>query len=265
MYHFGYERADIVEGKGQFAIRGAIIDIFTVDGDFPFRIELFGDVIDSIRTFDVVSQRSIDILKEIKISYIKEGYIIKESIDNAIKKLKKICDKDEISPTLRNNLLQDIEKIENGILENLLDKYFGLFVDKSETLLDYVSDYTIFFDEVSKSVQKAHNLVYENTEQIKSLVSREYIYPSFVNSYISIEEVLAKSEKYTNIYLENLTFDTKIHEKRQVISYNTKELNFYQRRIRSLTYRYYKAKAKSNFTYFSNYKKSRTNKKLFNR
>ena len=54
---FGFERSNTVEGKGQFSVRGGIIDIFLIDNELPFRIEFFGDEIDNIRTFDVMTQR----------------------------------------------------------------------------------------------------------------------------------------------------------------------------------------------------------------
>ena len=56
----GYERCGQVEGKGQFAVRGGIIDIFDLTEENPWRIELWGDEIDSIRSFDVESQRSLE-------------------------------------------------------------------------------------------------------------------------------------------------------------------------------------------------------------
>ncbi len=63
----GYEREEQIEGPGQFAIRGGILDIYPLTEEVPIRIELWGDEIDSIRTFDVESQRSIENLQEITI------------------------------------------------------------------------------------------------------------------------------------------------------------------------------------------------------
>ena len=63
----GYERVDTVYGPGQFSVRGGIVDVFTPDSEEPFRIEFFGDEIDSLRTFDIESQRSIENKKEIEI------------------------------------------------------------------------------------------------------------------------------------------------------------------------------------------------------
>ena len=63
----GYERESQIEGPGQFAVRGGIIDVFPLTEELPVRIELWGDEIDSIRSFDVESQRSVENLDGITI------------------------------------------------------------------------------------------------------------------------------------------------------------------------------------------------------
>ena len=55
----GYERMGVVDSRGQYSIRGGIIDIFTPDGEYPYRIELFDTEVDSIRTFSIDTQRSV--------------------------------------------------------------------------------------------------------------------------------------------------------------------------------------------------------------
>jgi transcription-repair coupling factor (superfamily II helicase) len=76
----GYERVDVVEAKGQFSIRGGIMDIYPPLGALPYRIELFGDEIDSIRTFNTESQRSIEKVKSIEIFPAKEMILNRENI-----------------------------------------------------------------------------------------------------------------------------------------------------------------------------------------
>lgn len=63
----GYERCGQVDSLGQFAIRGGILDIFPLTMDHPVRIELWGDEVDSIRVFDVLSQRSLEPIEEVRI------------------------------------------------------------------------------------------------------------------------------------------------------------------------------------------------------
>lgn len=79
----GYERMDMVDGKGQFSIRGGIMDIYPPDASLPFRVELFDEEIDSIRTFNVDTQRSIDKVKSIEIFPAKEIILNEETIKSA--------------------------------------------------------------------------------------------------------------------------------------------------------------------------------------
>ena len=74
-----FERVDQVEEAGHFAMRGGILDIYSPGIDSPIRIEFFGDQIESIRTFDLGTQRSVDSLKRIEISAIPSGAAETES------------------------------------------------------------------------------------------------------------------------------------------------------------------------------------------
>ena len=133
---FGFERTENVEGKGQFAVRGGIIDVFCINNDLPFRIEFFGDEVDSIRTFDPITQRSIDTVKQIDMSQVSENYVTKEKIDAVVSELENFIHKEDISQELRANIESDIEKIKNGSLDNLIDKYFNILVKRPENIWD---------------------------------------------------------------------------------------------------------------------------------
>lgn len=224
----GFERSETVEGKGQFAIRGGIIDLYNLNNEYPYRIELFGNEIDSIRTFDPFTQRSIDTVKEIHTSYVSDNLISLDKTNIIIDKLEKLLENKDISDELKNNISKDIEKIESGMIESVLDKYFDLIVPYYETLLDYVKDYNIYIDEPLKNMEKARNICYENTETIKILGDREYIYMPYVNKYITYEEVEKKIKDMTNIYMEKINTDKLIHSSRKSYYLNTREENYYK-------------------------------------
>lgn len=76
LINFGYKRFDIVGGRGEFSVRGGIIDIFGLDFDQPVRLEFFDDKIESMRSFDAHSQRSIDKLEAITVLSAKEGFSV---------------------------------------------------------------------------------------------------------------------------------------------------------------------------------------------
>ncbi len=89
----GYERVDIVENKGEFSVRGGIIDIYPPIATEPYRLEFFGDEIDSIRNFNVNSQRSIERVNNINIFPAKEVILEEDNINLGLKNIKADLDK----------------------------------------------------------------------------------------------------------------------------------------------------------------------------
>lgn len=77
----GYERTKLVDDKGQFAVRGGIIDVFPISEKTPYRIEFFGNEIEAIRIFDPMSQRSIEKVSELTFSHADEYTIIFKEIN----------------------------------------------------------------------------------------------------------------------------------------------------------------------------------------
>jgi len=93
----GYERQGQVEARGDFAMRGSIIDIFPITEDAPCRIELWDDEIDSMRIFDVTNQRSIENIDEISIfpasEFIFDEEAVKRGLEKIERELQESCDK----------------------------------------------------------------------------------------------------------------------------------------------------------------------------
>ena len=105
-----YERSDSVDGRGKFSIRGGILDI-SLDNEEGARIEFWGDEIDSIRTFDYLTQRSKEMIEKITI-YPATEMVLEKNIENIISKIE---DK------------EDKELIKTGEYVNKIDKYFNKF------------------------------------------------------------------------------------------------------------------------------------------
>ena len=72
---FGYERVEAVEAAGQWTRRGGILDIFPGDAALPFRVDFFGDDIESIRPFDVETQRSVGKAETLTVAAVREGAV----------------------------------------------------------------------------------------------------------------------------------------------------------------------------------------------
>lgn len=230
LVELGYEKSDIVEGKGQFAVRGGLLDIFTINNDLPYRIELFGDTVDNIRTFDSITQRSIDTLNEIEIAFLNEVSLTEKNRDNVILKLEELVSRNDINSDLKDIIVQDIEKIREHKEDILFDKYFELLVNKPSNLLDYLSEYNIFIDEYENCKQKANNTCYENNETLKILAERNYLYIPYTNKYMGFEQVEKNIFKRNHVCLESINRVSK-NIKGKIYEFDTRENIFYRNSI----------------------------------
>jgi transcription-repair coupling factor (superfamily II helicase) len=140
----GYERAAFIESKGQYSIRGGIVDVFPADAEYPYRIEFFDAEVDSVRSFDPVTQRSVDNLASATI-YPAEQMVQEENLfRRAAEKLAKAYDGHarRLTGQQQERLIQRkdrlLEFIENTANVQLLENYIHYFYDDTEYLWDYM-------------------------------------------------------------------------------------------------------------------------------
>ena len=217
----GYQRFDLIDGRGEFSVRGGIIDISTTDNT-GIRIELWGDEIDSIRHFNIISQRSIDNIEKIEIFPAHE-YILETSIENVIENISNNVYPENISEKVES----DLEKIRNGEYISKIDRYFNSFYVKQETVLEYIDDkYLVFVDEFNKVIQRSENIEQDNENTIKALMEKERIIPDSLKNYVATENLESNIEKYQTIYLDKL--DDRIKNGIERYDFKYKELNYFK-------------------------------------
>lgn len=223
----GYVRYDLIEGRGQFSIRGGIVDIATNETT-GVRIEFWGDEIDSIRNFNVISQRSINTLEQTTI-YPAHEYILEATMESTCKKIKeKVFDIKQ-----REMIEEDIEQIKAGNYISKIDKYFDCFYEKQETLLEYLSsNYSIFLEEIGKIKQRAKNIVIDNNNLIKALVEKEKIIPDAITNLLTYENIEEELEKKQIIYVEKQDIQNKLATEKYKFEY--REVNYYKGEIENL-------------------------------
>ena len=137
----GYTREEIVEGQGQYCIRGGIIDFFPFNSDMPYRVELFDTEVDTVRTFDPITQRTVSRTKYVKVIPAVE-YILSESErEKFLNRLKEFLD-DSVDKTQLN---KDIERFENGGIFPSIDRYIPVIYDTIPTIMDYARNDTLYF------------------------------------------------------------------------------------------------------------------------
>ena len=212
----GYERNDLVENKGEFSVRGDILDI-ALSNKEGIRIEFWGDEIDSIRRFNLSSQRSNDMLEKIEIMPAHE-FVLEDELSSIVQKIRegKFDFKDEIEEKIpskqkqeyKNKIeemkSQDIELIESGDYISKVDKYFNYFYTKQETFVDYLGkDFIIMFDELSKIKQREENILIDNRNLMKALLEKEKYIPHAIQNIQNIEYI---REDKQIIYLEKQDF-----------------------------------------------------------
>ena len=206
---FGYKRADICEGAGQFSVRGGIIDIFSAGQDNPVRIELWGDEVDGISFFDVTSQRrtektdSIRIRPACELPYDARGLKAKLEAYLADKKL---------TDPQRQNIERDIEKLENGFPVNA-DLYIPLLYDGTATLFDYTKDFYVAVCESANVLGKLKSVLQSEAGDIAELLASGFM--SYKTAKVRLDggEYLSRISKA--IYLENfarVSYDSDVYD-----------------------------------------------------
>ena len=140
----GYSRCGMVEGSGQFAVRGGIIDIFSPAADQPIRAEFFGDELDTMGYFDPQTQRRSENIESVVILPVGETQPslhpkgiagLCRDISNLIARQKR---RKNVNELLVSTLTKDLEKYENGLNNPASDRYMALIYPQMATAADYI-------------------------------------------------------------------------------------------------------------------------------
>ena len=138
----GYRRTPSTQQTGDFSVRGEIIDIYAINNDLPYRIGLFDDEVEYIKTFDPNTQMSINKTDNINIYPINE--LLYEYNDNIVNDLLKDVNDNGIDESLFEN---DIESIKAYINNDILYKYINYIYKDTYNLIDYIPTASIFIEE----------------------------------------------------------------------------------------------------------------------
>ncbi len=132
----GYQCVSKVYQHAEFAVRGSIVDLFPMGSKLPYRIELFDEEIESIRTFDPDTQRSMEKIEQVELFPAREFPFT----DEAIKHFRQSFRAKFPEVSEKNPIYQDVSK---GITPGGLEYYLPLFVDNTESLFDYLPETTV--------------------------------------------------------------------------------------------------------------------------
>jgi len=241
----GYERIDMVEGKGQFSIRGGIIDFYSPIHQNAVRVELFDDEIDSIRYFDVLTQRSVSKAKEIRITPAREFIVSKEDFYTAAENLQA-----ELSGRLRTSggdrkkkasdikvkerISEDIEKLKQGIHFEGIEKYSPYFSGKDFSLIDYLKDCIIFIDEPTRVKQRCETIGLEFQEHFNQLLEDGEVLPGQFDSLFTYENILLRMQDSRRVCLDALYKSSSDFNPQRTISITSRSMHPFHGKLNML-------------------------------
>ncbi|QQE74562.1 transcription-repair coupling factor [Brevibacillus composti] len=207
----GYERVDMVERKGELSVRGGIVDLYPIDAEWPVRIELFDVEIDSIRSFDMATQRSLESIQSYTIGPAKEMFAstallqessvrLEQKLGETVAKLKDAAAKEKVV----ENIGGDVERMKQGQRFPHLYSYISVIYPEQDTLLSYMpQDTVLIVDEPSRVLDTAAQLQKEEGEWLTGRIMQgEYM----ANLSLSrpYEEIISSKQRqivYLSLFL----------------------------------------------------------------
>lgn len=258
----GYERMGQVDGMGQFSVRGGILDVFPLTEEVPVRIELWGDEVDSIRSFDAESQRSIQQMDEVTIYPAAELILTKKDIEEGIlcleadekKQEKAFRDqkKPEEAQRIRRAVGELVESLKEGFDVQTLDAYIRYFCKDTVSFLDYMkevgakvtlvssgaagktaekkqtSGLALILDEPQRMKEKAETVETEFRESMSHRLEQCYILPGQADLLFASKTVLADCHTPHSIFMTGLDQRLPGMTPKAKYSLTGKNLNSYQ-------------------------------------
>ncbi|MEQ2381849.1 transcription-repair coupling factor [Lachnospiraceae bacterium CLA-AA-H58] len=258
----GYERMGQVDGMGQFSVRGGILDVFPLTEEVPVRIELWGDEVDSIRSFDAESQRSIQQMDEVTIYPAAELILTKKDIEEGIlclevdekKQEKAFRDqkKPEEAQRIRRAVGELVESLKEGFDVQTLDAYIRYFCRDTVSFLDYMKEVgakvtlvssgaagkasekkqaaglALILDEPQRMKEKAETVETEFRESMSHRLAQGYILPGQADLLFASKTVLADCHTPHSIFMTGLDQRLPGMTPKAKYSLTGKNLNSYQ-------------------------------------
>lgn len=212
----GYQRQNQVESPGDFSIRGGILDLFPITADCPYRIELWGDEIDTIRSFDVESQRSIERMEKLTVFPASEFIATKAEISKAFSEMRK--DQKKLAKNFQEkkdyesyNRIQEALKLleeEFAVYENRagLESFLPYFSVQTGSLFDYFdTENTLFFvEDPVRCIEKMEAVEAEFRESMQGRLEKGYILPKQMDILYPAETINALLQTKRSVYLTML-------------------------------------------------------------
>jgi transcription-repair coupling factor (superfamily II helicase) len=226
----GYTRVHMVEGRGEFSVRGDIVDLFQSASSNPVRVEFFGDQVESLREFDINSQVSVEEVGEIKILPVREVTLTQEEIERGLNKVQAFARDNDCD---RDQLKEVVDRIENLGGFSGVERLSSFFYPEKENLFDYFPEETlIIVDEV--------DVVLAKCDQYQELIQTEYenalengdIAAPPEDFYLTVEEIKSRLASARSLSMNSLKLSD--DESPDVVHFNIRPIPLLRGKFDSL-------------------------------
>ena len=180
----GYERVPLVYAKGQFSVRGSIVDVFTPYMDLPVRVEFFDTLVEDIRTFQVDSQRSVEKLSSLKILPAELMVHQTEAFERAKKRITRAY---HHLPDRRDQLLSSMENMTN--IQHL-ENYMDYFYEEPAFIWEYMDDKVVIMDDPNRIYEGVETRTKELKLDFEVFLAQGKVIPSDIRIFSGRKELL---------------------------------------------------------------------------
>jgi len=224
----GYVRSEQVEGSGQFCVRGGIVDLFMPSAKVPYRIEFWGDEIDTISEFDVETQR-----RTVK----TDGFVITPSSELLFESIEKLADKmekkagtlrDKYSGKSKEIIYQEAQRLRDDGRLTSIDKYYSLIYDTPAMLYDYFTDNEILFvSEQPALKERIRSILLQWSDDLKDYKKEGILCKGLDEFMGEWQEHLHAAAQRDTVLIDNFTRGSCELPLRELVSFNAKQLSLW--------------------------------------
>ncbi|WP_434510847.1 transcription-repair coupling factor [Desulfitobacterium sp. AusDCA] len=210
----GYDRLEVIEGKGQFALRGGILDIWPLDGE-PLRIEFFDEEVDSIRVFDVDSQKSTRPLEQVLVPPVLEYVVNPEELEKLRWEIRSQARKvsgrfsrsgrKEAAERIQEKVERLEERLSQGILDESVYPYLSLLENSLGSFFSLMQDERyVILDEPLRLKEQLEFQLKERLEEYTQALEKGEEFVSPETQFITYQDLLDYGTKRPFVFLSTL-------------------------------------------------------------
>jgi len=236
----GYERVELVENRGQFAVRGGLLDLFPMTAHLPVRLEFFDDEIDSMRFFEATNQRSVERLERIEVFPAREMVVgdrvwetarvaLTAEYESQLRRLKRAGNVEG---------MQQLTAWVAEILENRgeIEQYLPYFYREVVSLLDYLpAGAPVLVDEPGRAWEVVEAIQRERAETYSELLIKGQVLPSQFQGCMDLQQLQKAFAGCLVVYCSLLPRTPRYLEPEKVVSFPAKTVPAFLSRIEMLT------------------------------